>query len=174
MPYKFAVNVKERQDKLPTMYWLPILHKRPYKAKCIANCSSCTMTELSILLTSCSTAVKSRVIRYHATVYERSSKNMFWSIKNSAEVLSKLQARSFFATRHDFSIFYTTLPHNLIKDKLLVLIERAFRQFYNNEGMLYLACKDKIKRILGRTDRLCFVIVLRHDLCVYRDDSLTS
>ena len=22
LPYKFAVNVKERQDKLPTMYWL--------------------------------------------------------------------------------------------------------------------------------------------------------
>ena len=23
LPYKFAVNVKERQDKRPTMYWLP-------------------------------------------------------------------------------------------------------------------------------------------------------
>ena len=23
LPYKFAVTVKERQDKLPTMYWLP-------------------------------------------------------------------------------------------------------------------------------------------------------
>ena len=32
LPYKFAVNVKESQDKLPTMYWLPKLHKRPYKA----------------------------------------------------------------------------------------------------------------------------------------------
>ena len=30
LPYKFAVNVKENQDKLPTMYWLPKLHKRPY------------------------------------------------------------------------------------------------------------------------------------------------
>ena len=29
LPYKFAVNVKERQDKLPTMYWSPKLHKRP-------------------------------------------------------------------------------------------------------------------------------------------------
>ena len=40
LPYKFAVNVKERQDKLPTMYWLPKLHKRPYKARFIANSSS--------------------------------------------------------------------------------------------------------------------------------------
>ena len=74
LPYTFAVNVKERQDKLPTMYWLPTLHKRPYKARFIANFSSCTTTEPSKLLTSCLTAIKSRVIRYYETVYERSRK----------------------------------------------------------------------------------------------------
>ena len=26
LPLKFSVNVKDRQDKLPTMYWLPKLH----------------------------------------------------------------------------------------------------------------------------------------------------
>ena len=38
--------------------WLPKLHKKPYKARFIANSSSCTTTELSKLLTSCLTAVK--------------------------------------------------------------------------------------------------------------------
>ena len=60
------------------MYWLLKLHKRPYKAKFIANSSSCTTTELSKLLTSCLTA---KVIKYCETVYERSAKNMFWPIK---------------------------------------------------------------------------------------------
>ena len=78
---KFAVDVKERQDRLPTMYWLPKLHKRPYKASFIANSSSCTATELSKLLTSCLTANKTKVIKYCETVYERSGKNMFWPIK---------------------------------------------------------------------------------------------
>ena len=59
---KFSVCVKERQDRLPTMYWLPKLHKRPFKARFIANSSSCTTTELSKLLTSCLTAVKNHVI----------------------------------------------------------------------------------------------------------------
>ena len=83
LPYKFAVNVQESQDKLPTMYWLPKLHKRPYKAKFIANSSSCTTTrtELSKLLTSCLAAIKAKVIKYCETVYERSGKNLFWSIK---------------------------------------------------------------------------------------------
>ena len=62
-------------------------------------------------------------------VYERSSKNLFWSIKNSGEISDKLKARDFNATSlstYDFSTLYTTLHHNLIKDKLIDLIERTF------------------------------------------------
>ena len=41
---KFAVGIKENEDKLPTLYWLPKLHKRPYKARFMANSSSCMTT----------------------------------------------------------------------------------------------------------------------------------
>ena len=40
---------------------------------------------------------------------------------------------------YDFSTLYTTLPHNLIKDKLIDLIERTFQR----EGSPYLACSDR-------------------------------
>ena len=69
IPNKFAVYVKERKDRLPTMNWLPKLHKRPYKARFIANSSSCTTTKISKLLTSCLTAIKAKVIKYCETVY---------------------------------------------------------------------------------------------------------
>ena len=108
------------------MYWLPKLHKRPYKARFIANSSSCTKTELSKLLTLCLTAVKNQVIRYCENVYERSGNNLFWSIKNSGEVLNELKSMELRATSlstYDFYKLYTTLPHNLIKEKLLNLIE---------------------------------------------------
>ena len=98
----------------------PLMHKRHYKARFIANSSSCTTTEPTKLLTSCLTAVKNHVIRYCEKVYERSSKNLFWSIKNSGEVLNKLKSRGFRATSlstYDFSTLYPTLPHNLIKEK---------------------------------------------------------
>ena len=73
-------------------------------------------TELSKLLTACLTAVKN-IISTVKKVYERSSKNLFWSIKNSGEVLDKLKARDFYAISlytYDFSTLYTILPHNLI------------------------------------------------------------
>ena len=54
----FGVKARENQDKVPTLSWLPKLHKKPYKARLMANSSSCTTTELSKLLISCLTAVK--------------------------------------------------------------------------------------------------------------------
>ena len=80
----FGAKDKENK-KNPTFYWLPKLHKNPHKARFIANSSSFTTTELSKLLRSCLTAVKKHVIKYCEKVYERSSKNLFWSIKNSSE-----------------------------------------------------------------------------------------
>ena len=54
----FGVKAQENQDRVPTLNWLPKLHKETYKARFIANSSSCTTIELSKLLTSCLTAVK--------------------------------------------------------------------------------------------------------------------
>ena len=74
---------------------------------------------------------KNHVNKYSEKVYERSGKNLFWSIKNSCEVLNKLKSRGFRASSlstYDFSTLYTTLPHSLIKDKLVDLIERTFQR----------------------------------------------
>ena len=139
---KFSICVKERQDRPPTMYCLPKLHKKTYKARYIANSSSCIRPELSKLLTSCLTAVKNHVIRYCEKFYERSGKNLFWSIKNSGEVLNKLKSRGFRVTglsTYDFSTLCTTLPHNLIKEKLINLIEWTFKR----EGSPYIACNER-------------------------------
>ena len=67
---------------------------------------------------------------------------MFWSIKNSGEVLNKLKSRGFRATilsTYVFSTLYTTLPHNLIREKLINLIEWTFK----SEGSSYIACNER-------------------------------
>ena len=58
MAAKFGLFVDEDHSKLHKLYWLPKLHKRPYKSHFIARSSACTTTELSILLTSCLTEIK--------------------------------------------------------------------------------------------------------------------
>ena len=61
---RFGVSLDEGQERFPTFYWLPKLHKQSYKARVIAtgNSSSCTTTKLSKLLISCLTTIKNYVI----------------------------------------------------------------------------------------------------------------
>ena len=40
---------------------------------------------------------------------------------------------------YDFSTLYTTLPHNLIKEKLINLIEWTFKR----KGSLFIACNER-------------------------------
>ena len=42
MVVKFGAFVDEDRSKLPSLYWLPKLQKRPYKSRFIANSSSCS------------------------------------------------------------------------------------------------------------------------------------
>ena len=93
------------------------------------------------MLTSCLTAVKKHVVKYCERVCERSGKNLFWSIKNSGEILDKLKARDFNATSLSacgFSTLYATLPHGSIKDGLVGLVGGAFQ----GEDSPCLACGD--------------------------------
>ena len=139
---KFVVGITESQEKLPTFYWLPKLHKRPYKARFIANSSPCSTTSLSKVLTSCLTAIKNHWIKYCEKTYEREGINYFWSIKYSTEILNKLKAKGFQASTistYDFSTLYTTLSHNFIRNQLVDLIENTFRR----EEALYLACNEE-------------------------------
>ena len=61
----------------------------------------------------------------------------------SGEISDKLKARDFNATSlftYDVSTLYTTLPHNLIKDKIIDLIERTFQ---NDRNAIFTSEKPK-------------------------------
>ena len=75
-----------------------------------------------VFFISCLTAIKNHVIKYCTTVYARNGKNLFWSVKNSGEILNKLKSKCFLASglsTCDFCTHFTKLHHRLIKEKLL-------------------------------------------------------
>ena len=83
----FGLFVDEEHSKLPTLYWLPKLHKRPYKSCFIINSSACTTTELSILLSSCLIAIKNHVIKYCTIVLKEMVNNYFGLLKIQVKFL---------------------------------------------------------------------------------------
>ena len=135
-------NIKIDELDLPIFYWLSKLQKKPYKSRFISNSSHCSTTILSKHITSALTAVKDHVIKYSETAFSNSNVNYFCSIKNSSEVIEKLRLRYFHGSQvssFDFSTLYTSLPHDLIKAKVLSLV----KWFFNRESNTYLFTSDK-------------------------------
>ena len=77
-------------------------------------------------------------------------------------MLNKLKCRGFRATSlstYDFSILYTTLPHNLIKEKLVDL-----QKGIENYGSLYLACNDR-KAFFTSSDKSRYTLWSCQNVC---------
>ena len=80
-------------------------------------------------------------IKYCEKTYEREG--------NSAEILNKLKTKGFQASTistYDFATIYTTLPHNLIRNQLVDLIEITLRR----DEVLYLAYNEERALLLPK------------------------
>ena len=127
---------------LPYIYWIPKMHKNPYKHRFIADSSKCSTKTLSILLTKLLTHIKQGLQKYCETAYSRSGINQMWILKNSKELLEHLKSPTFNRVTSiksfDFSTLYTTIPHQRLKDRLTSIIRNAFIFKNGNRRYKYL------------------------------------
>ena len=73
--------VKITQHNLNTMYWIPKLHEKPFKARFISNYRSCTTINISTLMTSCLSKIKDHFELYCDKAYQNSGTgiDLLWS-----------------------------------------------------------------------------------------------
>ena len=143
----FGISLPEEDIDLPKLYWIPKLHKNPYKQRYIAGSAKCSTKPLSQILTRIQNAVKEGLQKYCDTAYARSGVNQMWILKNSKELLENLKAQSLHSVNSiksfDFSTLYTTIPHDKLKSKLMKIINSvsSTRMVTVNFSMLSLATK---------------------------------
>ena len=56
--------------QVPTIYWLPKIHKKPFKIRFISASSKCTNTKPFVLLTSAISKLKERIMNYCNKAYD--------------------------------------------------------------------------------------------------------
>ena len=89
----FGVHIKDVDIDLPSLYWIPKLHKDPYKQRFIAGSSNCSTKPLSKILTSFLTTVKDGLKKYCDVIYSHNGILSNVGFKNSKERLDNLQSR---------------------------------------------------------------------------------
>ena len=149
----FGIEASGDELDLPYIYWIPKMHKNPYKHRFIAGSSKYSTKPLSILLKKLLTHIKQGLQKYCETAYSRSGINQMWILKNSKELLEHLKSPTFnhvtCIKSFDFSTLYTTIPHQKLKDRLTSIIRNAFIFKNGNRRYKYLVLGMK-KHILRR------------------------
>jgi hypothetical protein len=74
----FGISPKDEELDLLSLYWIPKLHRCPFKQHYIAGSAKCFTKPLSKLLTCILSAVKTGFQSYCDTSYSRSGVNQMW------------------------------------------------------------------------------------------------
>ena len=150
----FNISTKNTDFELPYLYWIPKLHKTPYKQRFIAGSSKCSTKPLSVLLTKILAVIKENIQQYCATAYSRSGVNQMWILKNSKDLLENLQSQHFSTVHsiktYDFSTLYTTIPHEKLKNRLFDIVDSCFFSKKGSRKYKYLVLGYQ-KHILYKT-----------------------
>jgi hypothetical protein len=137
---KHQIVPDSKCHSLPSMYWLPKLHKNPYKSRFIAASSKCTTTKLSLLLTKGLEKVQQYMHNRSSVIFGNSGINSMWILKNSQSLLDSISAShiDFYdsITTWDFSTLYTTIPHSDLITRINSLIKKTFEKNDNRNLLI--------------------------------------
>ena len=120
-------------DKLPYLYWIPKIHKKPVtKQRYIAASGFCMTKPISQMLTKVLKRIDNTIKFYSKSFFFQYGINPYWIIKNSSEVFkcvaqynTKGNCRNI--RTYDFSTLYTNIPHSSLKTTFTWIINIAFK-----------------------------------------------
>jgi hypothetical protein len=116
----FEIPTKDDELDLPSLCWMPKVHKYSLRQCSVAGSAKCSTKPLSKLLTYILSAVKMKLQSYCDTSYSRYGANQMWILKNSIDLLKYIVSRFLSSCNScktfDLFTLYTTISHSKLKD----------------------------------------------------------
>ena len=129
---KVGLDVEERDQSLPLMYWTPKMHKNPSGCRFIIASKHCSTKPLSKSISSVFKLIFNQVEKFHKNAKFFNHYNKFWVLQNADPVLDILRninrkKRAKSISTYDFSTLYTKLPHDKLIYQLSKVIDLAYK-----------------------------------------------
>ena len=139
--------------RLPSMYWIPKLHKNPIGERFIIASPECSVKPLLKDVTNILKLFQNNVSNYHDRRRVWTNVSNFWVIQNNRPVTERIakinrpvteriakinntkKART--VRTFDFSTLYTKIPHHLLKGALEDIVDFCFKG--GNSNGVYVA-----------------------------------
>ena len=127
----FNIVVNENDKVIPKLFWIPKLHKTPFKSRFIAGASKCSSKQLSILVNEALKVIREQFQKYCISIQNNTGVNMFWSIKSSKEFLDRIDnIKASCIKVFDFSTLYTSLELDLVENAINKIIDTVYNDKY--------------------------------------------
>ena len=128
---KFGLKVEEGLENLPTIYWMPKMHKNPSGARFIVASSKCSTKPLSKAISYIFKLIFEQIQNFHLKGKYYTNINYFWVVKNSFPIIEKLdkinnRKGAKCISTFDFSTLYTKIKHSSLIKELNEIIDLAF------------------------------------------------
>ena len=142
-------------EKLPSMYWIPKLHKNPIGERFIIASPECSIKTLLKDVTCILKLLQYNVSNYHDKRRVWTNVSNFWVIQNNRPVTERIDkcnnAKKAKTVRtFDFSTLYTKIPHHLLKVALEDIVDFCFNG--ENSNGVYVLNGKAFWRIPKRGD----------------------
>ena len=159
---KYGLQVGEKEQYLPIMYWMPKMHKNPVDARFIVASANCSTKPLSKVVSGVFKLIFMQIRNFHDKSTFYSKYNKFWVVENSSPVINKLSSinskkRAKEISTFDFKTLYTKIDHSNLIERLNNIIDFVFkggsRKFiaFNDYGSAFWAKKRLGKRFFTKT-----------------------
>ena len=119
-------------DCLPSMYWIPKLHKVPVGNRLIIASPKCSLKPLLKDVTPILKLFQNQIKSFHDKNRIWTNVSNFWIIQNNTPVVERIdkinQKKKAVSIRtFDFSTLYTKIPHHLLKGALFEIVDFCFK-----------------------------------------------
>ena len=129
----FNIKNKDEEDNcLPTIYWLPKMHKNPSGARFIIAGKKCINKKLTQYITSVFKLCFNQFESYHKKMHYHTWTKTFWVIQNNNSPLESIQKinkrnNAKQISTFDFSTLYTKIPHDELLEVLYNIVDFVFK-----------------------------------------------
>ena len=129
---KYGLQIRDDEQCLPLMYWMPKMHKNPVDARFIVASAKCSTKPLAKAVSKVFKLIFMQIRNFHHKSTFYSKYNKFWVVENSSSVINKLsninsRKRAKEISTFDFKTLYTKIDHSNLLEKLNSIIDFVFK-----------------------------------------------
>ena len=129
---KYGLQIRDDEQCLPLMYWMPKMHKNPVDARFIVASTKCKTKPLAKAVSKVFKLIFMQIRNFHHKSTFYSKYNKFWVVENSSSVINKLsninsRKRAKEISTFDFKTLYTKIDHSNLLEKLNSIIDFVFK-----------------------------------------------